>query len=263
MRLTCVAVVDRSRMFKGARSAILDRIVQAVQTQVERDFCPAWGRHPLPILRVEDNDPVPLGSALVYLVDKIEVVAGAVGFHRADPMGFFSGSVAVESIARLGGTMTSGGNSVSAALSHEVLEVIANPGVNYWVERNPSELFAMEVCDPVSADSYEVEVGSAGEGNKSTVSVSNFVYPDWFHPFASSGSWYDHMQRLDSPFSCLPGGYVSVKGAGGMERRFDEKVPVLKRLRIANWGRSARAKDALEESSVIASRRTADPIDMV
>lgn len=258
MPLTCIVVIDRSGMFGDKRAAVLDGIVRAVQTQVERDFCPAWGRAPIPVLLIADGKPVPEGAGLVYLVDRLADAKGAVGFHKADSRGFFSGAVAVEAIARLGGTMTSGGDSVSSALSHEVLEVLQNPGVNYWVEATDGKLLAMEVCDPVSADSYSIEVEPQSGNDTSRVSVSNFVYPDWFHPFAPSGSRYDHMGLLSKPFETRIGGYVSVRDHQGVGPMFGDSVPAAKRERVATAGRCVRACKALAEESVVGSVSNTD-----
>lgn len=246
MRLTCIAIVDRSSMFRGDRSRVLDRIVQAVQIQVERDFAPWWGRDPLPVVLVPDGGPAPLGAAFVYLVDKITDVQGAVGYHKADERGFFCGFVAVEAIARLGGTMTSGSTSVSAALSHEVLELIANPCVNLWADCPDGRSFAHEVCDPVSGDFYEIEVEPQSGGRRDTVSVSNFVYPDWFNPHVSSGCPLDHMRLLEKPFVHRPTGYVVVFEAGEERAAFGQMVPAAKAQTVLLAGRSARARDALQ-----------------
>lgn len=258
MRLSCVAVIDRSGMFKGRRSSILDVIVRAIQIQVERDYCPAWGRVPVPVLAVRDGDPVPIGSGLVYLVDRMTDVQGAVGFHKADPSGYFSGSVAVESIARLGGTMATGPDSVSSALSHEVLEILQNPGVNYWVDRGDGSSVAMEICDPVSSDCYEIEVEPLSGGDLSSVSVSNFVRPDWFHPFATSGGWFDQMQLLSEAFSTRAGGYVSLRTGREMTQSFGPKVPQTKRQRVESAGRCVRARDAMMADSVVVCQPEAD-----
>lgn len=244
MRLTCVAVVNQSRMFRGARAEVLDRIVQAVQTQVERDFCPAWNRLPLAVLSVPDGDPVPMGAALVYLVDKITDVQGAVGYHKADERGFFCGFVAVEAIARLGGTMVSGSSSVSVALSHEVLELLGNPAVNLWADCPDGRSIAHEVCDPVSGDYYDIEVEPLSVGRSEKVSVSNFVYPDWFNPHVSSGCPLDHMQVLSNPFIHRSTGYAVTYDRGKERPIFGDRVPAMRAQSVLLTGRCERARMA-------------------
>lgn len=251
MRLTCVAVVDRSRMFRGSRAAVLERIVQAVQVQVERDFAPAWSRIPVPVFLVADGAPVPLGAAIVYLVDRITEMNGAAGLHKADERGFFAGFVAVEAIARLGGSATKGPNSISSALSHEVLEMLANPAVNLWSDGPDGRSYAHEVCDPVSGDCYEVDVEPYSQGPSAPVSVSNFVLPDWFNPVATSGAWIDHMQTLSAPFTCRDSGYMTVFERGEEQDVYGPLVSAGKKMSRSDAGRFARAKRSMTGQPVV------------
>lgn len=208
MRLSSVVVVNRSRTFEGRRALALDRIVRAVQTQVERDFAPAWGFAPLAVLSVQDGEPVPLGAALVYLVSSIDDAPGAAGIHKSDPRGFFTGCVAVDAIARLGGSLWNGPDSVSSALSHEVLELIANPTVTLWCDDGGSKSFAREVCDPVSGETYDIEIEPLSGERTEPIAVSNFVHPDWFNPHATSGLRLDQLGTTSSPFEIRPSGYA-------------------------------------------------------
>jgi len=67
-----------------------------------------------------------------------------------------------------GGTISGEGNSVSVALSHEVIEAFVDPDLNLWAEDEEGTLWAYEACDPVEAGSYQIRI--AGE----PVYVSNF-----------------------------------------------------------------------------------------
>src|SRR6266851_6398306 len=65
----------------------------------------------------------------------------------------------------------------SSTLSHELLEMIADPGVNLYAigkfrdgGRKKSGLYGLEVCDPVEANYYKID----------GVTVSDFVRPEWF-----------------------------------------------------------------------------------
>lgn len=254
MRITCVALIDQSRIFQGPRASVLDRIAEAIQIQVERDFAPAWGRAPVPVFVAQDGASVPLGAGLVYLVDRISHVKGAVGFHNADSRGFFAGFVAAESIARLGGSMTRGSDSISAAVSHEVLEMLANPAVNLWSDDGTGNSFAFEVCDPVSGDAYDVEVEPSSGSSAQSVSVSNFVLPGWFFPALASGHPVDHMQLLSRPFTHRETGYVVVSDSVGERELFGPMVPAAKRMGRSSDGRCARARS----NSVVACEATAE-----
>src|SRR5206468_778228 len=95
------------------------------------------------------------------------------------------------------------GDSWQATASHELLEMLADPLVNLAAEGifqgNPA-LFALEVCDPVENDEYDI----AG------IAVSNFVLPTWFVADAlPDETLVDFLGRLTEPFSLSPGGYAS------------------------------------------------------
>lgn len=242
MRITCIAIVDRSRMFQGARAPVLDRIAQAIQAQIERDFAPAWNRVPVPVLVLSGGARTPAGAGIVNLVDQITEVRGAVGLHRADERGFFAGFVAVEAIARLGGSASEGPSSMSVALSHEVLEMLANPAVNLWADGPDGRSYAHEVCDPVAGDAYVVDVEPYSRGPAEPVSVSNFVLPDWFNPKACANATFDHMQLLTTPFSSRESGYVSVFERGEERDVYGPLVPAAKQEARREMGRCVRAR---------------------
>ena len=60
-------------------------------------------------------------------------------------------------------------------------------------------LYAIEICDPVEADSYTIY------GQE----VSNFVTPWWFGNPLPAGAKYDFLGKLLAPFSMTAGGYFS------------------------------------------------------
>ena len=62
-------------------------------------------------------------------------------------------------------------------------------------------MWAMEVCDPVEDEAYEVHVGGRA------VSVSNFVLPAWFDS-QSTGEPVDLLGSLSAPFTLTKGGYA-------------------------------------------------------
>lgn len=191
---------------------------------------------------VEEGAPVPIGSAIVFLVDRLEHGRGAVARHTAESSGYFAGYVAVEVIQRLGGSMAIGHDSVSAALSHEVLELIANPALNLWAEAPDGRLVAREVCDPVSGDSYEIELSPDSSQAVHRVSVSNFVRPAWFHREAPSGSWFDQMQLTSAPFEVRSSGYVMERDPSSVAAKFGACVASDRRSLVAEEDRLVRPR---------------------
>jgi hypothetical protein len=110
--------------------------------------------------------------------------------------------------------------------SHELLEMLVNPGLNLIayrptattkapsmipaVENAPTtftetsaRMYAYEVCDPCRGDQYKYEIDGTF--------VSDFVYPAWFEWFHARGSkQFDYQQRVKEPFEVLEGGTISV-----------------------------------------------------
>jgi len=97
----------------------------------------------------------------------------------------------------------------SSTLSHEVLEMLADPDVNLFAEgfyrdkagRRHSAFAHYEVCDPVEANFYKID----------GVTVCDFVLPEWFEPEHEDGVMrMDYLGVLDGPFQIAPGGYMDV-----------------------------------------------------
>jgi hypothetical protein len=96
-------------------------------------------------------------------------------------------------------------DGLSTTISHEILEMIADPGVNLLAAQPPPgrarnvRIFSYEVCDPVEANSYK----------KRGVAVCDFVYPEWFEPEHEANEMQmDYLGVVSSPFQLAPGGYV-------------------------------------------------------
>src|SRR5438445_751400 len=120
-----------------------------------------------------------MGCAGSSLADDAEQ-AGALGYHAETPDGRPYGRVFVGPVLDHGGGWLEGQLSVSTVVSHECCELFCDPNVNLWADDAQGRAYAVEACDPVEADSYEVSV----EGR--VVAVSNFVHPAWFDARATS-----------------------------------------------------------------------------
>jgi hypothetical protein len=57
------------------------------------------------------------------------------------------------------------------------------------------------------------------------VSVSDFVYPDWFNPYVPAGTQVDHMKVLRKPFEIAPDGYVIHHTNGGARNIWGKTYP--------------------------------------
>lgn len=188
-----LAVIDRSRSVEADE---VSTYLPAWQRQVSEHFAPVWGEDAR-VLLVGKGEQAPRGAWKVVLLDSHRDVP-FLGLHRVGaqrrPFTFAYVNKAKDS-----------GVPLSALVSHEILEVLANPDVNicHWVERKGRQplLYLREVADPCQADYYDID----------GVPVSNFIYPSWFelHRRRTDGP-FDHMGLARRPFHILPGGYQSV-----------------------------------------------------
>jgi len=205
-----ISVVNRSRHLPDAE---LQRAVRAINRQLAEDFEPHWqfsarlrvdgagraahapdGEVSLPRL------PGRRGDAVIYLQD--EPTVEAEGYHDKNnedvPFGFVFLDVCRQ-----------GGDDWTVALSHEAIELVGDPMSNLLVQgphprdRRHLVFHTFELCDPVQAETYEID----------GVKVSNFVLPGWFVRAHVPGARNDFLGRPEAgkalePFAIAPGGYL-------------------------------------------------------
>ncbi|NRF65377.1 hypothetical protein HLB44_00115 [Aquincola sp. S2] len=200
-------IITIVNMSKRIADAELQRVVRAVNRQIREDFEPYWSLGAT--LRLEGkskNSPDKLnlpdmrGDAVLYVWDKVDV-PGALGYHDANARGIPYGFVFTDLEQALNEAWTT-------TLSHEALELIADPLVNLLVAGpHPSEdrtvFHWYEMSDAVQGEAYTID----------GVEVSNFVLPLYFTPTTEVGSRNDFLgiardgETLPS-FGINPGGYI-------------------------------------------------------
>lgn len=94
----------------------------------------------------------------------------------------------------------------TSAASHEVLETLADPGLSLAGVGWDGVVRALEVCDPVEADSYEID----------GIALSDFVLPVWFDA-TESPDRFDWLGLVKQAGEIRPGGYCSVYAAGAWQ----------------------------------------------
>jgi len=185
--------------------------VRAINRQIHEDFEPYWGFGAT--LRLEgkvglqpdQQNPLDMrGDAVIYLWDETDV-PDALGYHAENFNGIPYGFVFTELVKELGESWT-------VTLSHEALELIADPEANLLVQGphpDPSQggrtvFHWYEMCDAVQAQTYNID----------EVDVSNFVLPLYFtdrDEFEGRndflGKQFNGSESLKS-FGVSPGGYV-------------------------------------------------------
>ena len=90
-------------------------------------------------------------------------------------------------------------------LSHELLEMLADPWINWCAQGSDGKIYALEVCDAVEADNLGYKIGE--------VLVSDFITPSWFEP--TRANRVDFKRRISKPLQLASGGYISVLDVGG------------------------------------------------
>ncbi len=117
----------------------------------------------------------------------------ALGYHELTSHGTPLGKV----FAKLD---LQSGSSWTVTLSHELLEILADPWINWCAMGSDSKIYALEVCDAVEAD----ELGYAIDG----VLVSDFITLAWYEPI--SADRLDFKKHVSKELELVRGGYISV-----------------------------------------------------
>src|SRR5207245_3705993 len=188
--------------------------VRVINRQIKEDYEPYWSLGAT--LRLEgkagakpkQQEPSDMRSdAVLYLWDNVNV-ANALGYHDQNNRGIPYGFVFTELSKSLGESWT-------VTLSHEALELIADPEVNLLVQGpHPSQkgkyvFYWYEMCDAVQDETYKLD----------GIEVSNFVLPLYFTGDEEGGCRNDFLggtyptgpggaKRTLPSFGINPGGYV-------------------------------------------------------
>ena len=222
-------IVNQSSVQSARAAAAVDAIRKAVNQQL-RDVARVWGDYVYSVV----DDAVEQGFQIVLLDDSD--AAGALGYHDVATYA----RVFVQPILDNGGTWLRGANSVSATVSHEACELVGDPTANHWVENARGALVAVELCDPVESCSYAVTLR---DGRR--VSVSDFVYPDWFNPYVPPGTRLDHMNVLRKPFAIAKDGYVIHHTNAGVRDIWGKSYPRWRKAGKRQAGSRTRARHRL------------------
>jgi hypothetical protein len=194
-----IAVINSCNVLSDAD---IQKAVPALQKQVTDDFAPVWGVK-ADLLFVKKDDKPPDDYWWLVISDNSDQ-AGDLGYHDLTSQGLPQGKV-------FAGTDLLGGYKWTVTASHELLEMLADPGINltafYQTAFDPTQnvvgrLYSYEVCDPCEADQYGYDIDG--------ITVSDFVYPTWFESYPSVATKFDQQDRIRQPFTLLPGGYMQV-----------------------------------------------------
>lgn len=178
----------------------LNRDAAAIQQQVTLDFAPAWNID----AQIVVSPTPPDGAWTLEIMDQA-TIQGALGYHdvchtdgHGVPCGFVFAQTALDA-----------GDSVSVTISHELLEILADPFTTSMAKVG-SRFYILEDCDAVESETYAYE--------RQGVLLSDFVFPAWFRP--GHVGPYDYAGVVDRPLQLMPGGYISFWQNGSWHQDF-------------------------------------------
>jgi hypothetical protein len=185
----------------------------AVQKQITRDFTPIWGL-PATVAAFEDLASVPSDYHPVVLFGDPDELAGQLGFAIGEEYAerliddFERGQLSglhLNAFTRQPFALVVASDAWSVTLSHEVLEMIADPFGNRLIaaahplDRRQRVKYLLEVCDPCQTAWYPVN----------GVPVADFFTPRYFDPVGVDRSRYSFTGALELPLEIIDGGYLS------------------------------------------------------
>jgi len=181
-----------------------DALIAAMQKFVDKYFAPVWGT---PARLVKSTGFLKGAWAMAFLENTD--YAGAEGYHDTTPEGLPMAKVFVR-------TTLKQKDLVSVAASHELAEMLVDPGVNlYSTGPKKNRLYSYETADPVEEQWFKVD----------GIPMTNFVYPSYFEAFHKPRSTrFDHMGKLKRPFEIDEGGYQSYLAGGKEETAWGSKA---------------------------------------
>ena len=235
--------------YNGLANTDVQVVIDALQTQVHRDFAKAWGIDADLTFYKDGNYPE--DSWQLVILDNSDQ-ANALGYHDLTESGLPLGKV-------FAGSDIKAGSSWSVTASHELLEMLGDPDINTSVlvegEKGQSVLYAYENCDACEDDKFGYEING--------VLVSDFVFPSWFQSFRKAGTQFDFCNKITKPFELLDGGYIGVfyiSSGHGWEQLYPEDAKMQYKMRAHIGSRRERRKTPrdqwLKSTKVVAKPST-------
>jgi hypothetical protein len=201
-------------MFGGPLTpAILTSVAAALTIYMNRDLGTVWGGAYRVRAGSGPTDVQP-GEIVCAIQDALPTAPGAVAYHDVE-----GAEVPVIFLARSQcNSISTGPDSISGALSHELAETAGDPAVNKWVDDGQGHEWCHELCDAVQEWGYEV----------SGIAVSDFVLPAFFAPGAIGPYSFCGLTaggpQLGSALSTAPGGYQMQRVSGTGETQVTGEI---------------------------------------
>ena len=188
MSLPVIAITNASTCLTDAQ---VEAVLPALQKQVSNDFKGYWELD-CTLSFLPKRQRLTPGWWQIVITDNPDQ-AGALGYHEMTSAGTPMGKV----FAKLD---LDNGCSWTVTLSHELLEMLADPWINWCAVGSDRKIYALEVCDAVEADDLGYQIDC--------VLLSDFVTPAWFEP--TEADRLDFKKHVSKRLQLAPGGYISI-----------------------------------------------------
>ena len=186
-QIPTIACIDNAETPLGLD---LGKLVRALQKYVDDHLAPVWRT---PAKLVKATKPPPGAWVLVFLESADKKHLGDFGYHQ-----FFEG----RPIARVFVGSVMGKEPLSLVASHELAEMLVNPGSNLWALGRGTRLYSYEICDAVEEEMFKID----------GFEMSDFVYPAFFDAHrAPNSTQFDHLKRITRPLQLLKRGFARVR----------------------------------------------------
>lgn len=200
------------------------RVVAACQRQLDRDFGPAYGIR-ASVRFAEASEVLSQYDWQLIVVDDSDT-ADALGYHETSKNGTPIGYCFAKTTRDNGGNWT-------VTLSHELLEMVADPEINAcMLDESGHKLYANEVCDACEDDSLAYVIDG--------VHVSDFVLPAFWLSSTPTHAPLSFTGAVKKPLQILPGGYLAFydlrNTASGWQQKFADAPKKSHGSRLARRG---------------------------
>ena len=188
MPIPIIAITNASTCLNDAQ---VEAVLPVLQKQVTNDFRAYWDID-CTLTFLAQGQRLPKAWWQIVVVDNPDQ-AGALGYHELSSQNTPLGKIFAELDLKSGSSWT-------VTLSHELLEMLADPWINWCASGSDNKIYALEVADAVEADNLGYEIDG--------VLVSDFVTPAWFGLAAADR--VDFKQHISKELELTDGGYISV-----------------------------------------------------
>jgi hypothetical protein len=181
---------------------IMAATVAALNVQITQHLPQFWPTVPAAVVRLlTEPNPIPQGVWPLRLVNKLKYNEG--GFHYTDHNQ--PGAKVV---------VTPNSNDWTIDASHEVLEMLVDPGGNRLQMGKAIKLAGTDISDAEGDVEYLLEISDPCEGPRYAyeihgVAVSDFITPDFYEDRPLPNARYSFTGSIKAPRQVLHGGYIT------------------------------------------------------